>query len=721
MLTSPNPQREFVECLFERLLFERILACNHPNGCCIDPAAISNKFDFILEYYSLGLRKVHDLRSEVVQNLGLHTTTGTVIHLTNMQGRYKIFPASLEATFEFSSEKEDEYGHHVQCRAMSNKQIKEFHRDYASKVSKEYRDEIELLVNILNANGLISPRGCGSELDELSEDDEEEDEDDEYQATEDRYVTKLEKARGEAASSARGVNISDYDVELLLVKPAQKPPPTKALDSDLNASLPDTLRSSALKPGDKEAASVMTMSELSSILNMAGFKSVQHSYRYTDNSCEMNVPYTSFYDHRSELTCQITLNHPLGVPLRNLIQAYADIDDRLEGLVYAIQQILTEHGRCYKFLSNYAIALMAIAYLQEEEILPKLQHHSVKDTALDCSNQSALQDQQKPGQSKQQKPSHQHSQYKPVTPAMSKNQKRANARQNRRIRNMASIVNSSVSGSAVDTVQVQTPSGATRNIDCRFDKVMAKDRSFGKQNDSSVGDLMMGFLSYFVLEHEFRSDHEVSVTEGSLGHQSTPGDGTNATSRGLSINVGTGNATNVMSAKLPNGPENGSKPEQSAPRSESKPSSTPKTAGNASAAATANPKQKNNHLCGLFVRDPFVTDRNTTKLCTGWKFKATRECFDKAFETLNGLDDGSLLDDFEAYMDSDDDSSDEGVEGNGSGRGRNEHSRPQFSDQSRQQLTTQKRDRLSNMAAETEKLLSGMIFLTLSAEQSRRF
>ncbi|KAF9162618.1 hypothetical protein BGX21_001563 [Mortierella sp. AD011] len=719
MLTSPNPQREFVEYLFERLLFERILACNHPDGCCIDPAAISNKFDFILEYYSHGLKKVHDLRSEAIQNLGLHTTAGIVIHLTNMQGRYKVFPASLEATFEFSSEKEDEYGHHVQCRAMSNKQIKEFHRDYASKVSKEYRDEIELLVNILRANGLISPTGCGSELDKLSDDDKDEDEDDEHQVTEDRYVAKLEKARGEAASSARGVNISDYDVELLLVKPPQKPLPTKVLDSDINVSSPGAVEGSALKPGDKEVASVMTMSELSSILKKAGFKSAQHSYRYTDNSCEINVPYTSFYDHRSEFTCQITLNHPLGVPLRNLIQAYTDLDNRLEGLVYAIQQILTEHGRCYKFLSNYAIALMAIAYLQEEEILPKLQHHAVKDAALDCSNQSALQDQQKLGQSKQQKRSHQHSQYKPVTPTMSKNQKRANARQNRRIRNMASITNSSASGFAVDTVQVQTLSGATRNIDCRFDKVIATDRSFGKQNDSSVGDLLMGFLSYFVLEHEFRSDHEISVTEA-LCHQNTPGDGTNATNRGLSTNVGTVNATNVASAKLPNEPENGSKPEQSALKSEGKPSSTPKPAGSASASAAPNPKQKNNHLCGLFVRDPFVTDRNTTKLCTGWKLKATRECFDKAFEALNGLGDGSLIDGFEAYMDSDGDSSNEGVEGNGNGRGRNEHSRPQFSDQSRQQLTMQKRERLSNMATETEKLLSGMIFLTLSAERSRR-
>ncbi|KAF9351454.1 hypothetical protein BGX26_010554 [Mortierella sp. AD094] len=668
MLTSPNPQREFVEYLFERLLFERILACNHPNGCCVDPAAMSDKFDFILEYYSHGLRKVHDLRSEVIQNQGLHTIAGTVIHLTNMQGRYKIFPASLEATFEFSSEKEDEYGDHVQCQAMSNKQIKEFHRNFSSKVSKEYRDEIELLVNILKANRLILPRGCGSELDEPSDDDYDEDEDDEYQFAEERYVAKLEK------------------------------------------------------PGDTEAASIMTMSELSSVLKKAGFKSVQHSYRYTDNSCEINVPYTSFYDHRSELTCQITLNHPLGVPLRDLIQAYVDLDDRLERLVYAIQQILAEHGRCNKFLSNYAIALMAIAFLQEEEILPKLQHHLAKDAALGFSNQSNLQNQQKPGQSKQQQqPPQQHPQYKPVTSAMSKNQKRANARQNRRIRNMVNITNSSTASSAVDAVRVQTPSGATRNIDCRFDKAMATDRSFGKQNDASVGDLLLEFLHYFVHEHEFILDNEVSVTEGSLSHQGASGNGTNAASRSLATSAGTLNATKVASAKLANDHENGSKPEQSASRSEGKLGSTPKPAGSASVAAATNPKQKSNHLCGLFVRDPFVTDRNTTKLCTGWKLKATCECFEKAFEALNDGDlrDGSLLDAFEAYMDSDGDSSHEGLGGSGSGRSK--HSRAQFSDQRRQQLTTQKRDRRSDMAAATDKLLGGVIFLTLTAEQPRRF
>jgi hypothetical protein len=110
-----------------------------------------------------------------------------------MRGRYRIFPANLAQTFDFGQE-EDTYGEHVQCAAMSNKQIKEFRRDWSVKVPQEQQDEIELLVRILRENGLMSGRDCGGssadEFDALLKDDDELF----FEAPRDAYIAKLEKA-----------------------------------------------------------------------------------------------------------------------------------------------------------------------------------------------------------------------------------------------------------------------------------------------------------------------------------------------------------------------------------------------------------------------------------------------------------------------------------------------------------------------------------------------
>ncbi|KAF9109081.1 hypothetical protein BGX27_008022 [Mortierella sp. AM989] len=691
MLTSPNPQREFVELLFERLLFERILACGRPNGCCIDPEAMSDKFEFILEYYSHGLRKVHSLRFEVIRNLGLHTTVGVVIHMTNMKGRYKIFPASLEATFQVESENDEEYGHHVRCQALSNKQTKDFNRDFASKVPEAYRDEVELLVSILKANKLISAKTCGKiEPDDLSDDDDDND-NEELRFAENRYVAKLEKTRLRPevrlrkeqslitsiksltsmeivvlSSSASGANISDYDIELLLINPTPSPSPTRAPGVSVDAPLLEAAKNVGVKPEATGVASVMSTTELTNVLKKAGYKSVQQSLRYVDTSCDINVPYTTFYDHRSELTCQITLNHPLGVPLRDLIQAYVSFDSRLERLVYTIQQILTEHGRCKKFLSNYAITLMAIAFLQQKKILPKLQHHRMGEGAMSSSGHSAQQNQQQHSHLKQ------NLQYKPVTQTMSKNQKRANARQNRKLRNLADSAKNSIMdarAAAEDVIHVQTTVGTTQTIDCRFDKVMATNQSFDKQDKSTVGELLLDFLGYFVFEHDFRVDCEISIIDGSLGTMKS----------------------------------NGNPP---------KPATSTST----------NSKQR--HLCGLLVTDPFVKDRNVTEPCTTWKIRSTFECFEKAFETLNDGDLGddpiaSLINTYtssdEDYSDSDEssDSEDEGTDDGTKGSAR-------LRSQRRQQLKSQRQDRRLSLEKATSELIGGMIFLALAAEQPIR-
>ncbi|KAF9955674.1 hypothetical protein BGZ65_003246 [Modicella reniformis] len=668
MLSSPNPEGAFVDYLFERLLFERVLARNSLSGCCIDPEAMSDKFDYILHYYlHLGLKKAHNRRSEAIRNLNLNEIAGVVVYMTNMQGRYKIFSANLAQTFDFGQEHEDTYGDHIHCAQMSNKQIKDFRRDWAAKVPQEHQDEIELLVRILKENGLMSSQDCGRTLaDKLNAlVDDEDDEDRLYIDTlHDAYIAKLENARLRPevrlqkeqnlitsiksltamdvivlSSSAKGVNISDCDIELLLVRPAPKnregisAPPTSMLGSLLSRA--------GVEP--------MTMSELSSLLKRSGYKSVEFSYRYFDTTCEINVPYTSFYDPRSELSCQIILNqsHPLGIPLRKLIQAYTNLDGRVERLVYATQQILSEHGRCKRFLSNYAITLMVIAFLQEKDILPKLQHHRERPSP-DQASQTLQQQQVHPA-------------VKLITKAMSKNQKRAIARQHRRRRSQGTMKsNSDVDISAAilaDKVQVTNLAGSrSRLIDCHFDQAMTQSQVFDKSSISTVGDLLLEFLAYFGYTHDY-ADHEVSVVYGSLSHETSTmtADATTDTSKSASTVTVSESSINVECTVS-----------EMTVSQQGKSSSMDSASTNTSVSLTENPKEQNQPKRSyLIVRDPFVTDRNVTRLCSGWKLAATVACFRRAFHTLEDDDmdlfsstEGSDMDD-ENEEDSMDNSSDD--------------------------------------------------------------
>ncbi|KAF9198119.1 hypothetical protein BGZ49_001172 [Haplosporangium sp. Z 27] len=739
MLTVPNLQKEFIEYLFERILFERILSCSHQNGCCIDPSALSNKFEFILGYYSHGLRNVHDLRSEAIQNLGLNTVAGIVIHLNNMQGRYKIFPASLESTFDFGCENSEDYENHVQCRAISNKQIKEFNRDFAARVPKEFRDEIELLVNILKANKLIAGKGCGDGYDALS-DSEIDSSEGEGQTPEEQYVAKLEEARLQSelrlrkvqslitsiksvtsmdvvvlSSSADEVNVSDYDVELLLLKP-------KPRSSDVVSSVLTTYagENTTIQPESTKAAFTITMTELSDTLKKAGYKSVQHSYRYADTTCEINVPYTTFYDHRSELTCQITLCHPLGLPLRDLIKTYASLDDRVGRLIYASQQILDEHGRSKKSLSNYAIALMVIAFLQEERILPKLQHHRIAE-ASSSSIQSTPKSQKQPVQSRQsplQVP-------RPETSVISKtksSQKNSNMRKSKTPKNPA-VQSSPILELTVDMIQVQTLAGKTRNIDCRFDRSMAKDESFGNQNKSTVGELLLEFLSCFVLDHDFRADREVSIVEGSLSCPNDSASATRVIGQGLSAGASSLSVKSAItvcndkaSEEFTKIPLRCSKNTSSTDKSDEKPAAC---ATGISDSAISKPEHL--YFSRLNVCDPFVRDRNVTKLCTGWKLNSTIECFEKAFGSLDGDISDCSLDalDYLTSDSSDDSSDDERIRGNEDTKGPiNEKSNldnTRLSIVRRKRQVERRRDRHPDLTATTEGLLGGIILLTLAA------
>ncbi|KAG0222307.1 hypothetical protein B0O80DRAFT_487499 [Mortierella sp. GBAus27b] len=661
MAVGPNPERLFVQYLFERLLFERILARSGFDGCCIDPEAVADKFDYILHYYFyLGLKKIHDYRSEAIRNLALNTTAGVVIHMANMRGQYKVIPASVAQTFDSGQEKEDAYGDHVHCSQMSNKQVKEFRRDWTSKVPQEYQDEIDLLVRILKENGLMSGRDCGGTLaDEFDLSDDDEDLED-YEVPHDVYVAKLESARLMPdirlrreqllvttiknltsmdvivlSSFAKGANISDYDVELLLTPRATA------------SKKPESSSSPKPSPSGTEGfVPTMTLDEITNHLKRAGFKSVEYAYYYHDSTCDINVPYASFYDPRNELSCQITLSqlHPLGVPLQKLIQAYMDLDGRVERLVYAAQQILSEHGNCRRFLNNYAITLMVITFLQERSILPKLQHHRERrstDQPL-ATPQTQAQHQQQgrpPAMS--------------IPKAMSRNQKRALTRRRRNQTQSGSMNANAASNAAADLVEVNTSNnGCIRMIDCHFDQAMAQNKAFGKRNISTVGDLLSGFLAYFGLIHNYTGHEEVSIVCGSLSQKSDMMTAEAVTSPSL----GTNNiAANNNSGGKPSTPIISERPLSSSASTTSTDAEATLRSGKASSTSTEKPQQPpadRQDPVGLVVRDPFVNDRNVTRLCSGWKLAATLGCFRRALATLEDEDEFSR--DSESYDDDDD-------------------------------------------------------------------
>ena len=387
--------------------------------------------------------------------------------------------------------------------------------------------------------------------------------------------------------------------------------------------------------GTEPLVSTMTMNELANHLKRAGFKSVELMYRYTDTTCEINVPYICFYDPRNDLGCQVSFKqfHPLGIPLQKLIQAYVDLDGRVEGLVYAAQQILSEHGGCKRFLSNYAITLMVIAYLQDKNILPRLQHHQERP----LSNQTPQGPQQQPG-----RPS-----VRPNTTFMSRNHKRAIVRQSRRRRNQGgsgSRRDGNAAFHVAEMVPVTTQDGSrTRQVDCHFDQVMAQNKMFGRGNISTMGDLLVGFLVYFGFGYNHAEQDEISIVRRGLSHRS------NMTAANMGAENAPESSTNAKQSK-----PDASKHQQCASSSTASTNMDNRDDTKADIPmSTEKPKQqaKNRLLChGFIVRDPFVTDRNITHLCTGWKLATTLTCLRRAFLTLEDGDLELSSDEDESYF-----------------------------------------------------------------------
>ncbi|KAF9338633.1 hypothetical protein BGZ91_008336 [Linnemannia elongata] len=617
-MATPEPEHySFVDLLFERLLFERVLLRNQTTGCCINPGALSMQLDLIGHYYTvIAMTPFQRLCGEAIHNRDF-STFGILSYLNNHQKQqqqpFKIFPNSLAAKFELEIESD------------RSSKIKDFRRDYGNKVSKEQQKEVEFLVDMLDQNGLLRVPNCDVEPKFLNRRSEQVPVDEiparhvenlkaAHLCTDARVlqeasllnniksITSLEPVL--LSSSASGINISDYDVEIVLVTPEatstsmNSAPSIKSEDEtkSTTSATTTTEKTSASKPSQAKAGEngteALTMKALATLLTKAGYKSIQQLDRYFDPSSEINVDYLSFFDPRSDLTCQITLDHPLGIHVRDLLQDYTHIDTRVEPLIFVVQQTLDDFGRCRQYLSNYSIALMTIAFLQTKNILPLLQRHVVQTSPSASSSQSTAlrvaspsiasksasscqpNDERKSGLPEFDEANHPRKGQQEHRPAARKSQiknhKRKDKKRIHREKN-----------SPAATIQVKTTSGGTRLVDCRYDKTLAHTRPYdSKATRETVAELLVDFMDYFGFSHG-STECEISIISGST----------------------TSPVSSTVSAS-------GSQPVQDR-------------------------VSKDVSSC-LVVRDPFVTDRNVTWLCSRWRLSHCESMFMRAFMFLEG-------------------------------------------------------------------------------------
>ncbi|KAF9137929.1 hypothetical protein BGX30_009768 [Mortierella sp. GBA39] len=642
-MATPEPEHyAFIDLLFERLLFEQVLLRNQTTGCCISPGALSMQLDLIGHYYTaIATTTFQRLCGEAIHNRDF-SNFGILSYLNNHQRQqqqpFKIFPNSLAGKFDLGieSDRPSKLRDHIFCPWISQKQIKDFKRDYGNKVSKEHQKELEFLVDMLDQNGLLRVPNCDMEPEFLNQKSEQIPVDeilvrhvDNLKAT---HICTYTRVLQEASllnniksitsfepvllsSSANGINISDYDVEIVLVAPETTgssmdlASSTKSNDQT-NGSTSTTTpagkklasKPSLVKAGE-DGATTLTMKTLTTLLAKAGYKSIQQLDRYFDPSSEINI----------------TLDHPLGICVRDLLQDYAHIDTRVEPFIFVVQQTLDDFGRCRQYLSNYSLALMTIAFLQTKKILPLLQRHLVQLSSPASSTQSTTcVASVKPSQ---------------VSPSIACTSTSSSFCRQPNDKHQSDLPESEKTSQPQKRQQEHCPAVSKAQIKSRKRKdkkrihrektllaanilTLAQTRPFdNKTTRETVAELLVDFMDHFGFSHG-STECEISII---LGSTTSP-------------------AGSTVSAS-------GSQSSQDR-------------------------VSKNTPPC-LVVRDPFVTDRNVTWRCSQWRLSHCERMFMRTHMFLEGLgvesDDG-----FDCDSDEDDDDDEFGLRGYNDSDGINE-------------------------------------------------
>ncbi|KAF8933699.1 hypothetical protein BGZ47_010758 [Haplosporangium gracile] len=632
-MATPDPEHyAFVNLLFERLLFERVHLRNQTKGCCISPGALSMQLDLIGHYYTVvAMTTFQRLCGEAIHNRDFFNY-GILSYLSNHQRQqqkpFKIFPNSLAAKFdlEIESDRSSKACDHIFCPWMSNKQIKDFKKDYGNKVSKEYQKEFEFLVDMLDQNGLLGVPNCDTEPEFLSRKSEKVPvaeipirHVDNLKAT--RTCTSARVLQGASllnniksitslepvllSSSANGINISDYDVEIVLITLETTDSSSDSAMSVMVKEKTNNSTSATATTGKKSpskltraktgegSTSILTMKELASLLTKAGYKSIQHLNRYFDPSSEINVDYLSFNDPRSGLTCQIILDHPLSIRVRDLLQDYASIDTRAEALIFVVQQTLDDFARCRQYLSNYALALMTIAFLQKKKILPLLQRNMGQSSSASSTQSIPF------ASAKPLRASHSVSRTSTSPSRRQPNDKRQSLLKSAQATQQQRHQQESILAASKTQTQIKNQKRKDKKRVHREKTLPAAIVQV--KTVATVAELLVGFMDYFGFSHRL-TQCEISIISGST---TSP------------INIS--DLTSV------------SQPAQDGISKDAPP-------------------------C-LLVRDPFVTDRNVIWLCSQWRLFHCERMFMRASMFLEGasveIDDDDVEDDVEFGLRSD--------------------------------------------------------------------
>jgi hypothetical protein len=428
------------------------------------------------------------------------------------------------------------------------------------------------------------------------------------------FVLSLLSLTHSPSSWAQGIHISDYDLELLLVeRPLED---TATADSEFKVQ--DQEQSASRSTTDEELVErlwtltirrqpssgeerVRDIHQLATTVKNAGFKAVVATKRYVDVSCNLNPHYVCFYDPRTQLTCQITLYNPSDINVRTLFQTYADIDTRVEPFVFAVQRTLDNHGRSHEALGNFAVAMIAIHYLQIKGILPKLLHRQGRRVEFGFFSGRAenalpnILSEDSTGQtgSRSSTASDSASATQPKPKANVKVRHGRRKPQSQQGSQTASPKGGRGGSAAAgcptsrDTTRGQTTaSSGVRSISCVYDTDLAKIRPFDKSViRKSVTDLVVNFFTYTAEKFLDWEDRLVPGDQmpdydfvGAIDHEG----------RRCSMFM-PGTAVTYLPEKF----------------------------------------------SGLVVQDPFVPDRNLAWLCTGWRFMNTSKAFQRAQASIS--------------------------------------------------------------------------------------
>lgn len=320
----------------------------------------------------------------------------------------------------------------------------------------------------------------------------------------------------------------------------------------------------------------------------AGFSYVVAVKRYVDVTCNLNPHYVCFYDPRTQLTCQITLYNPSDLSNRKILQAYAEIDTRVEPFISAVQRTLDNHGRSHEALGNFAVTMIAIHYLQIKGILPKLLHQQGR--RIDFGFFTG-----KPDNALPKNPPQDSADHVATSSARAKPKVNIKVRHGRKKQQppQSGRTASSVGGSPAiggtyfrGTTRGQTAtSSGVRAISCAYDTELAKARPYDKSViRMSVTELVVNFFTYTAEKFQ---DWEDRLVPGDLAPDHDFVGAIDHEGKRCSMFM-PGTAVTYLPEKF----------------------------------------------SGLVVQDPFVLDRNLAWLCTGWRFMNTSKTFQRAQATV---------------------------------------------------------------------------------------